>query len=272
MLSQSVSVTLALCVAISGPLQSQGFRRVALVSFESLDVGVVSDTIAGLQVFATTKANRHHPYTRQRFSWLRFDPSHVQAWLPAAQATLSAAPSASESGLAVWTLPIRHIIDEYGSMAVGRNYADGSGSSTYWLLISDSASRWQVEIGRAEVDSLFRLLALLAPLSRLDSTLPGGRLRDTVDTPVTFRGRLRLKRQPEMGSVVVQYVVGVNGRADPQSVLVLLASNKRLVDPARRAIHRFRFTPATRGGKPVPQLITHPLVFNADSAAKLYPY
>ncbi len=63
------------------------------------------------------------------------------------------------------------------------------------------------------------------------------------------------------GSVDVQYVVGIDGRAEPESFRVLRSTNKAFEAPAREAILGSTFKPARIKGSPVRQLVQQKVSF-----------
>ena len=71
----------------------------------------------------------------------------------------------------------------------------------------------------------------------------------------------RSLRQGEAGEVVVQALVGSDGR--PRQVEVARSSSHRALDQAAvRAVRRWRFQPAMRQGEPVAQVVQIPVAFN----------
>ena len=67
------------------------------------------------------------------------------------------------------------------------------------------------------------------------------------------------------GSVDVQYVVGIDGRAEHESFRVLRSTNKAFEEPAREAIMGATFKPAKIKGQPVRQLVQQRVSFNIGS-------
>jgi protein TonB len=63
------------------------------------------------------------------------------------------------------------------------------------------------------------------------------------------------------GSVDVQYVVGIDGRAEPESFKVMRSTNKAFEEPAREAIMGSTFKPAKIKGQPVRQLVQQRVSF-----------
>ncbi len=67
------------------------------------------------------------------------------------------------------------------------------------------------------------------------------------------------------GSVDVQYVVGIDGRAEQGSFRVLRSTNKAFEEPAREAIMNSTFKPAKIKGQPVRQLVQQRVSFTIGS-------
>lgn len=63
------------------------------------------------------------------------------------------------------------------------------------------------------------------------------------------------------GSVDVQYVVGIDGKAEPETFKVLRSTNKAFEDPAREAILLGTFKPAKIRGQAVRQLVQQRISF-----------
>jgi protein TonB len=66
------------------------------------------------------------------------------------------------------------------------------------------------------------------------------------------------------GKVVAEFVVTELGRADPQSLRIISATNDGFVNAIRQALPRMRFSPAKIGAHPVPQLVQQMFVFKLD--------
>jgi protein TonB len=63
------------------------------------------------------------------------------------------------------------------------------------------------------------------------------------------------------GSIVVEYVVGVDGRVDSSSVQVIRTSHPGFIAPVRVALAGARFTPAQRAGTAVAARVRQRIVF-----------
>jgi protein TonB len=68
-----------------------------------------------------------------------------------------------------------------------------------------------------------------------------------------------------IGRVVVQFVVGANGRVEPGSIKIMEATNSAFAAAVREVLPRHRFSPAKIGGKAVRQIVQQPFVFRLDS-------
>ncbi len=73
------------------------------------------------------------------------------------------------------------------------------------------------------------------------------------------------------GQVEVEFVVDAAGRVRMETFGVVSSSHPSLADAVRRAVEFRHFVPATRQGRPVPQLVQLPFAFVPDSAAMRKP-
>lgn len=69
----------------------------------------------------------------------------------------------------------------------------------------------------------------------------------------------RLRRAGVTGETRLQFVVGTDGRVEPESVVVVASSHPAFDEPAIRAVRRMRFTPASVMGRPVRVIIDLPV-------------
>jgi TonB family protein len=70
-----------------------------------------------------------------------------------------------------------------------------------------------------------------------------------------------LRAQGVEGEVLVQFIVGTDGRIDPESFRVLKATLPEFEEAVRAALPALRFVPAEVKGVPVKQLVQQPFVF-----------
>lgn len=74
----------------------------------------------------------------------------------------------------------------------------------------------------------------------------------------------RLRDRGVGGRVVVQFVVGTNGRVDMSTVQVMSADHDELVEATIEAMREFRFTPARMGDRTVRMLTQMPIVWQVE--------
>jgi protein TonB len=104
-----------------------------------------------------------------------------------------------------------------------------------------------------------------SPVAR-DSSRPVFSATEVDELP-ELTGELHLPYPDEMrragvsGLVVVQYVVGSDGRVDRRTVRVLASSHHAFVLAALQALRDGRFRPARRGGRPVAVLVQQTIRF-----------
>ncbi|MBX3173949.1 MAG: TonB family protein [Gemmatimonadaceae bacterium] len=91
---------------------------------------------------------------------------------------------------------------------------------------------------------------------------------DVVEVPARLRPDHPLPRYPDMlraarveGFVRVRFVVGTNGRVEPESIEILESSHEAFVASVRRVLPQLRFTPGRVGGAAIRQLVELPFGF-----------
>ncbi len=67
------------------------------------------------------------------------------------------------------------------------------------------------------------------------------------------------------GRVMVQFVVGANGRVEAGSIKILESTNSAFAAAVREVLPRHRFSPAKIGGTAVRQIVQQPFVFRLNS-------
>jgi hypothetical protein len=232
----------------------QGPVASARLSLRLLELSLVADSSYGLQLLVEPKDGT----TGHSLVWLRFDPDSALAWLNSAAAVLRTPVSGGPPDAIQWSSTLRPIGGR-GGFLLGRHRKKGTLEKDHWLAIADSAPGWQAEIAAREADSLLHLILVLAPRAAIDTGPHAALDCDRVDQPAVPT------HQTNGGGgshfVAAQYVVGVDGRVEPESLRLLLAPTSRLEAAAREEIFSFRFQPAVKGGKPVRQLVQQVLSF-----------
>ncbi|HEX7049142.1 MAG TPA: energy transducer TonB [Longimicrobiales bacterium] len=64
------------------------------------------------------------------------------------------------------------------------------------------------------------------------------------------------------GKVQLQFVVGPDGRVEPETIKVLAATASALGDAAREVAKQLRFVPGKLNGKPVRTMVALPIVYS----------
>jgi protein TonB len=112
-------------------------------------------------------------------------------------------------------------------------------SSTWGAATADSSPSW---FRSSDVDELPQLLTDLHP-----------------EYPDLLR------RAGVSGAVEVEYVVGINGRVDQNSLQVLATDHDRFTASVVRALRDARFKAARRAGQPVAVLVRQTIRFQAGT-------
>jgi protein TonB len=74
----------------------------------------------------------------------------------------------------------------------------------------------------------------------------------------------RLQRRGIGGEVVLEFVIGADGKVEESTVEVVSASISGLADAAKSVIGRVRFTPGKVNGQPVRTQIQFPIEYRAE--------
>lgn len=255
-----VLLLLLLFLPDPGPLLSQPAARPTRVRLRLVDLSLVPDTTYGLQLLLQPAPGTVAEGTAGALVWLRFDPDTVFAWLNSAAAILQVPAPGGPVHAIQWSPTLRPL-DRRGGFLLGRERSKGILRKARWLAVAaDSTPGWQAELAASEADSLLRLFLALAPHSRVDTSEVAVPDQAHVDEPVTILQQSHAPSGGARGSVAVQYVVDRDGRAEMESLSVLLASSDRLASDAREMIRTARFTPARKHGQPVRQLVQQLIV------------
>lgn len=238
---------------------AQGIIRVRQIHFPFVEFAIVSDTISGVGLAAAPVAALQSRGREQPIIWLTLHPDSMGSWLREAE-TLLRFDSAPESPPgANWLRPLPGAGGE-GRLRLGRWVAGGIRTDAI-VAPSDDRAGWQVRLSAEETLSLVARLGEARAESRRDSAIIAAWDKDTVDSPVQPRRQRMEAVDGRSGRVLVQFVVDTNGRADMHTFTVILASDATLEGAARAIIRRSRFEPATRHGRPVPQLVMQQLAW-----------
>jgi TonB family protein len=150
----------------------------------------------------------------------------------------------------------------------GRSYSSSGGTIVLWTRQGQQGTRRRRpgEPSPAQV---------LAELLGRDEVWPA----DSVDVAAALIGPApfqpiypdSLFNSGSGGQVEVEFVVDAAGRVRMETFGVVSSSHPSLAESVRRAVEFRNFVPATRQGRPVPQLVQLPFAFVPDSSAMRKP-
>jgi hypothetical protein len=225
-----------------------------------LDIGIRAGTNDGVILVAAPSLRSKQGADSTVAVFLTFHPDSLVSWLNHAVAVLRQTAVTAPTEQIQWSRDLRSVRGS-GHFALGRTVKQGKLRGERWLAIADSLRGWTLKLSGKEADSLLALLFAAGTQAGLgeskDSPLPV----DSVDVPVQIRHQPIPGNRGVIGRVLTQYVVDIDGRVDPATVVILLASSPILVDLARETLLGSRFTPAFRGGRPVRQLVQQAMLW-----------
>lgn len=222
------------------------------IEVELASLHVVPDTLTGLSLLMQPRPGSRGR-EREGPVWLRLQPDSALEWINSAVAAIRTPLPGDQSEGIQWSRTLRPLRDS-GAVALGRSRKKGKLERTHWLAIADSASGWRFELTAGEADSLLRLLLIGGSQSRADTSSAAPLDESRVDRPArVVEQPAARRRQP--GQAAVQYVVGADGKVEPESFRVLLASDPGLVGETRTLVLASRFVPAERQGARVRQVL-----------------
>ena len=216
---------------------------------------MLPDTTYGFQLLVEPTGSAEGAVLQSGSSvvWLRFDPEMALAWLTSASGVLRTPVSSGPPEAIQWSPNLRPL-DGRGGFLLGRHRKKGVLQKDHWLAIADSAPGWQVKVSAQEADSLLGLFLLVAGQARIDSSTRAAADKEHVNRPAMLRSESKRVRAGS-GRIAAQFVVGADGRVEPESIRILLAASPRLEADAAELIAGWRFEPARRGEQAVRQLV-----------------
>jgi hypothetical protein len=249
----TVLAALLVLASVPGPdARAQQPSRGYVLEVELASLHVVADTVTGLSLLMQPKAGSR---VREREGpvWLRLQPDSALEWINSAVAAIRTPLPGDQSEGIQWSRTLRPLRDS-GAVALGRSRKRGRLERTHWLAIADSASGWRFELTASEADSLLRLLLIGGSQSRTDTSSAAPLDESRVDRPARIVDQPAAKRR-QPGQAAVQYVVGSDGKVEPESFRVLLASDPGLIGETRTLVLATRFDAAERQGARVRQVL-----------------
>ena len=219
---------------------------------ELASLHVVADTVTGLSLLMQPGAGSRSK-ERDGPVWLRLHPDSALEWINSAVAAIRTPIPGDQSEGIQWSRTLRPARDS-GAVALGRSRKNGKLERTHWLAIADSAAGWRFELNGNQADSLLRLLLIGGSQSRIDTSGAAPFEASRVDRSARIADQPAARRR-QPGHAAVQYVVGSDGKVEPESFRVLLASDPALSAETLALVMATRFHPAERRGSPVRQVL-----------------
>jgi len=249
------AVHAALMVLAFLPLRDVGAQTPPVgyrIEVELASLHVVPDTLTGLSLLMQPRTGSR-AREREGAVWLRLQPDSALEWINSAVAAIRTPVPGDQSEGIQWSRTLRPLRDS-GAVALGRSRKKGKLERTHWLAIADSVSGWRFELSGTEADSLLRLLLIGGSQSRIDTSSTAPFDASRVDRAARIAEQPAPKRR-HPGQAAVQYVVGTDGKVEPESFRVLLASDPALIAEARALVMTTRFEAAERAGARVRQVL-----------------
>jgi len=249
-------------ILLTAPLAAQNIVLVRQLSFPLMDFGLIADSVSGAQVVAAPGVNSNVGGNHAKFVWLRFSPDSLIPWLDVARTYLETAPNASTPDGIRWA-PTLSPVKGSGGLSFGRMVRRGELRDQRYLMVSDSANQWNLEISAYQVGDLLSGLLEVASLSTLSPDSPH-RDSDPVDVDVkpSYKSKLSSHTLGLSGRVLFLVVVDSTGVADMSTYATIIASDSLLEADAKRAVAGARFNPGMRAGHPVRVLVCQTITWH----------
>jgi hypothetical protein len=225
-----------------------------------VDLAIESSPSFGVGFYSAPSIQSKQGKDSVRFVGLSFHPDTLLDWLDQAGAVLRQPAVVEREKRIQWTRALRALRDE-GSLSIGREVKGGKLLGSRWLAVRDKKLGWSLELSGAEADSLLNLFLVAAMNARVADSAVVHRGTDSVDVPVSVEYQPMPRYRGIIGRAVTRYVVGADGRAEPGTLTILLASSPALAEEARWVLLGSRFHPATIRGQPVRQLVQQVIVW-----------
>jgi hypothetical protein len=251
---------IVIAAMLGSPVRAQIRDTVVQFPLRLLDMGIQARSRHGVFIGAAPSVQSVQGYASTGFVSLQLHPDTVLSWAGHAEVVLKRPLVTEPEERIQWTRELRDFQSD-GSLILGRTVRDGRLRGDRWLSVGDSTHRWRVKVSEEEADSLLRILFAVASVADVPDTIPRAFPDDSVDTPVEAVNQPRPEFAGMVGRVIAQYTVGADGRVEPESIVLLLASHPKLEREARAVLLASRFRPAMKQGQPIRQLVHQTLVW-----------
>ncbi len=230
------------------------------LNWGSVYVLVSADTTRGVQVSAITSHFNYIGNSESYLGW--FDPVQVAPWLAKAIAVVKYdGMPASDSARALETPALGS--NDGGGLIMRRVRRLSTWDRKVALIFASSRGKgWAVSAQRDEALAFLQALSVEAEKSRLvpapADTASGlvmpldlDEAPSRLDGPPLLWPATHSGEAGKSGEVLLQYIIGVNGRAESNSFEAIWFDDARFVDAAVRTVAESRFSPGKVNGQPV---------------------
>jgi TonB family protein len=250
--------------------QQANFPEAAWLEWDSAKFALTPDSV-GTMIWVQSSADRNKRL--EIFSSV-FEPEVVAAWVSAARAFLAAAPIPGDS-LSIRASKRMRSTDSAG-MYIARRQQDGRWTAERFIVMERPRSDPMIVNGDDKsvgeildsLDAVARRTPIVdvRPVPKIDSTAYE---MDRVEKPASADPGNQAPRFPEEsrtlgrdGTVILRFVIGVDGKAEMADLRVIFATNRYFLNSVMAALPRMRFFPAEINGKKVRQQVQMPFVFS----------
>lgn len=222
-----------------------------------VNVLIISDTVAGLGVWAATSSTEYQG-VRHEFG-ASFNPDSMDQWLNQAHAVITRDGAAdSSTATALRTAPLVGVDSSAIVFLRKRDALHWSDQIELVFLDKDRKSLWSVATSTSEANDFVTSLFVQAARSRLlprQTSVPAP--ADSPEGDVAPRllkiGRVRPPKSVAgiSARVTLRFVIGIDGKAERASFRTITYTDPRFVDAAIATIMESRFSPGKLSGVPV---------------------
>lgn len=267
-----VTLLLAAPLTSAGAQHWKGAAETTRLNWGTVYVLVGADTTRGVEVRAMTSRTNYDGLSRSYFGG--FDPALVEPWLAEANAvvTYSGAPT-SDSARALET-PALGASDGSGLILRRARHKNKWDSDVALIFAPSIGKGWAISARHDEALAFLQALQLEEVRSRLvpvaadtSSGLidcfnldePPARLSGPDLVWPNFGGEPTRSTE-----VLLEYVIGADGRAEPNSFVAIWFEDPHFVDAAVKAVTGSKFRPGMVHGQPVRTLVRQPVIFSTE--------
>ena len=261
------AVALALLHVLARSAAGQAPLHIWPYSLRLADVSVTSSTTTGVTLYFAPAVTTIQGRDSTRLVSLSFHPDSALAWVDRVARLNHSGDRADLPDGVTYTRPLA-TPQQDGSIALGVDFQHGHPKRERVLGLVDGAQAWRVLLTATEVDSLTSLIFAAATESELPPLKAAGH-RSEQETASDYQSIAVVHEtlspsKGQVGRVLATYEVGTDGRVDPTSVVVLLATSPQLVDLVRTTLRDAVFKPALRSGQPVRATVQQTFVFKSE--------